>query len=89
MDEKIFVTALSQVLKALADEGWIASTAIRHGRLDINYTDHGKERMRALKRILIEELHIALTYAQHRALTALLVEFEKSPPSAATGPAPV
>jgi DNA-binding MarR family transcriptional regulator len=87
IDERCLAIAISQVLKRMADKGWIASTAIRPGQLSIEYTDHGNERMRTLKGILIQELEAALTSDQFEALIALLQVFDKAPgpPGAGNG----
>lgn len=79
-DERRLIIAIGQIVKRMAEKGWIVSTAIRPGRISVEYTEHGKERMRQLKGILIDELEAAITPDQFRALIALLQVCDKTPP---------
>jgi DNA-binding PadR family transcriptional regulator len=79
VDPKELAEVISRVLKRLADKGWVASTAIGQGRLHVEYTEIGKERMRVLRQIFIDELHMALKPIEFQALIGLLLQFDSSP----------
>jgi len=80
LDEERLVHAISQVLKRLADLGWVDSTVIMEGRLSINYSPLGKDRMHTLKSILIDEIDSSLNSDQLAALIGLLLQFNESIP---------
>jgi DNA-binding MarR family transcriptional regulator len=76
IDPKAFAHALNRVLKRLADAGWVESSAITvEGQMHVQYSEHGTSRMQQLREIIVDELHVALTYEEFHALVALLVRF--------------
>ena len=76
LDPESFAHALNRLLKRLADTGWIESSAITaEGKMHIQYSEHGTVRMRQLREIFVEELHVTLKFEEFHALVALLVRF--------------
>ena len=78
MTHRQLAEALNPLILRLANKGWIASTAIRPGRLSIVYSELGKERIRTLRSIFIEELEAALSPDQFQALMTLLLSFDNT-----------
>jgi DNA-binding MarR family transcriptional regulator len=79
INPEAFAHALNRVLKRLADAGWVESSAITTaGQMHVQYSEHGTTRMRQLREIIVEELHVTLTFDEFHALVALLVRFGQS-----------
>jgi hypothetical protein len=76
-DSRALAQALNRLLKQFADVGWISSSAITAGgRIHIDYSQRGFEQMATLKRILIDELNVALKFNEFQALMALLLRLD-------------
>ncbi len=76
IDPKAFARALNRVLKRLGDAGWVESYATTaEGQMHVQYSGHGASRMEELREIVVDELHVALTYEEFQALITLLVRF--------------
>jgi hypothetical protein len=93
IDPQAFAEALSRLLRRFADAGWVASTRITPGRLYVEYTPRGRERMEQLRDIITKELHAALKFDEFQALMGLILRLDsndlppQSPPSC-SDPAP-
>lgn len=72
--------AISRVCARLLDNGWISKVGTGNGKIAVEYTDKGIERMTALRRMLIEEIHPGLTSEDYIGLMALLAMIHTDEP---------